>query len=461
VTAPRSKIFGVDGRTWLWGSAAALPLLFWWLGWYPGILSSDSVDQLGQAENFEFFNHHPAIHSLYLWLLRPAWSSPGTISLFQALAMGGLLGLAAMRLAQLGVPAKVAIGTAWAISLLPAIAPTTLTIWKDVPFTFALLWAFTELLVMARDPGRFWARRWGPARLGMALGLVWVTRHNGFITVVILLVALGFGFRSQLKRVGVAAAIVVAIVVGVQVVLYRVLPVDRGAIEPSATFISDVAASFHHEPSNFTQADLRQLGTIAPLEVWDNQYSCTDSTALSFDPRFDSGQIDREPGAFRSLVVRAILRDLDTVAGHRWCAANYLLIPGQPADAYFQRPPYSIPDNPYPRSPISDTAFEITDRIFRWAEGPLWLTWRPALAIWAALATYAAIAYRRRLRVLLWPGGLILAHIINVAATTPAQEFRYAFGIYVMALLSLPLLFLVANPLEASLVPAVVDNGSD
>jgi len=361
------------------------------------------------------------------------------------------------------VPAKLAIGTAWGISLLPAIGPTTIAIWKDVPFTFALLWAFTELLLMARAPHSFWTSRWGPGRLGIALGLVWLLRHNGFITVALILIALAIGFRSQIKRVGALVAVVLVVVLGVQGVLYRILPVDLAAIEPSAVFVSDVAASFHHEPSNFTDADLEQMAAIAPLETWDSKYICTDSTLLAFDATFDSRQLEQDAAAFRSLVVRAIARDLDTVAGHRWCAANYLLLPGQPADAFFYYPPYSIAENSLglTRSPISERAFAVTDDIYRWAEGPLWLTWRPALAIWAGIVTYAAIAYRKRLRMLLWPGAFILAQIVNVALTTPAQEFRYAFGIYVMALLSLPLLWLVARPEDASLVAAATDAGND
>lgn len=442
-------------RAFLWSLLSAIPLLTWWAGWYPGIMTSDSIDQLIQARDFEFTNFHPAFHSLYLWVLTPFWDSPGSVALVQALALAGLLSYAAYRLVTLGVPMWLAVGMAWAISLVPAVGPTTVTIWKDVPFAFAMLWAFIEVLAMARDPDGFWTSRWGPLRLGAALALVWLFRHNGSLTVVPFVVALGVANRHRLRRVGVVVGVVAASVFVVVAIGYRVLPVQTESIEPAAVFISDVAASYHHEPSNFSQADLQVLEAIAPLEVWDSRYDCLDSSPLVFDSTFDRSAIFDHPGDFRELVAKTVLRDPDTVAGHRWCAASYLLVPQQPSGAYFQRPPWAVPENEFGfrRDPISDRAASITNEIYIWAENNVWLAWRPALVIWAGALVYLGIALRRPLRRLLWGGGLILAHIFNVAATTPGQEFRFAFPIYLMVLVSLPLAWLVARPQESLLVP--------
>ncbi len=70
--------------------------------------------------------------------------------------------------------------------------------------------------------------------------------------------------------------------------------------------------------------------------------------------------------------------------------------------------------------------------------------------MWLAVVTYAGVAYRRRLRVLLLGAALLALQMANVAATTPAQEFRFAYGVYLIALLSAPLLWLVARPDQAA-----------
>ncbi len=441
-------------RALLVGLASVLPLLLWWLGWFPGLLSSDSVDQFGQARSFDINNTHPAIHTLAMWLITRVWDNPGAISLVQVLALAGVLALAARRLTALGVPWQLAAGSAIAISLLPAVGATTIALWKDVPFTLALVWAFLEVLALARDRRAFWKSPWPLLRLGVALGLVWLFRHNGFLTVVPFLAVLAVWGRAAWRRVAITVATVAVVVVGTNYLLYPLAGVERRAIEPAAVFISDVAASLVHEPHNFSEEELSYLSTIAPLSAWRGSYNCRDSTPLAFGPQFDAGVITSDPGRFQSLIVRTYLRDLDTVLGHRWCAADYLTWPPQSSSAFFHRPPFVMEPNPFgfEFDPISERAQDVTKAVLDWSneDGRLWLTWRPALVVWLAAATYAAIAWRRRLRVLLLGGALIACQIANVALTTPAQEFRFAFGIYLMGLLSLPLLWLVARPHDAS-----------
>jgi hypothetical protein len=157
-----------------------------------------------------------------------------------------------------------------------------------------------------------------------------------------------------------------------------------------------------------------------------------------FAAEFDRGVILDDPGRFRDLVVATYLRDPDTVAGHRWCAAAYLAVPWQSGSAYFHRPPFAIAENPYgiSRRPISDRAYDVTFAVYQWAEAPqrLWFTWRPGIALWAAAIALVIAAFRRRAGGLGWPAAFIVAHLANVALTTPAQEFRFAFPLYLMSL---------------------------
>ena len=213
--APTSRL----GKLWssranralIAGWSSVIPLLGWWLGWFPGFLSGDSVDQLGQAARFEFLNFHPVTHTFSLWLVTRVWDEPGAVTLLQVLLLGGLLGYTARRLTQVGVPWWLAATAAFLTAAVPMVAATTITIWKDVPYSIAMLWAFAELLVLARSPRAFWSGRSGPVRLGIALGLLWVTRANGLITVLLFLIALAIGFRGRLRTVVLATGTAVGI----------------------------------------------------------------------------------------------------------------------------------------------------------------------------------------------------------------------------------------------------------
>ncbi|MGB7861305.1 MAG: hypothetical protein WBM90_12470 [Acidimicrobiia bacterium] len=425
-------------------AASVMPLLVWWLGWYPGFASSDSIDQLGQIESGVIFNFHPAVHTLYMGAVSLGGNQPGLITLVQILALAGLLVYGAKWLTKAGVPTWLAVGIAWALGLSPAIAPTTLALWKDVPFGLFLLWAWIELLALAVDRNRL--QRMAPIlRLGLSLAGIWVFRGNGPLTVLPVIAMLLWIGRHHLKQpiyvVGVMTATLI-IVIGP---LYTLADVRRSSIEPAQVFLPDVAASFANDPGSFTSADLKLIEAVAPISIWTSRYDCFDSTPLLFDPEFDQRPVTQDPSSYRSLELAVLTRDFGSVISHRLCAANFIYSPPQPENAFFHRPPYSIPPNTLglQREPLVGLAFEVTDGFWRWAEieGRLWFTWRPAILIIPALVSVLLFLARPASRRFLIPSTLFVAHVANVMVMSPAQEFRYAYPLYLLAPMTLTLLW--------------------
>ena len=196
----------------------------------------------------------------------------------------------------------------------------------------------------------------GPAPARNALGLLIVYRHNGWITVVLVVIALAIGFFRSWRGLIRSLAAVVAVGFVLPAVLVAIFPVDTTTIEMAEVFTSDVAAVYQHQPESFSEPEVVLLEAVAPLEVWRDRYSCLDSTSLVFDAEFSNDAIRAEPDDYRALVARTVLGNLPTVIGHRWCAASYLLVPAQPSDGFFHRPPFDIPPNTLGivRDPVSD-----------------------------------------------------------------------------------------------------------
>jgi len=369
-------------------------------------------------------------------------SHPGLVTLVQLLALGVLLAYAARWLGKAGAPFWLAVGVPIALGFSPAIAPTTLALWKDVPFGLMFLWAWIELLAIAVDKDR--VQRWPPlVRLGIALSGVWLFRGNGPLTVLVVFVVLGWLYRRSLGVVIRVAATALAVVVLVVGPVYALFDVRRTSVEPAEVFLSDVAASFVADPSAFDADEVALLSAVAPLDLWTSKYDCYDSTALLFDPEFDQSVVRANPSPYRRLLMDVVVRDFGSVVSHRWCAANFLYALAQPEDAYFHRPPYSIPPNTVglARDEKAQWAFDLTDPIWRWAEVDqrLWFTWRPAIVILPALATLALFAAVKRTRHFLIPSALFLGHVANVMLLSPAQEFRYAYPLYLVAALTIAL----------------------
>jgi hypothetical protein len=419
-------------------------MFIWWLGWYPGFATSDTVDQLIQAQTGVYLEGHPPVHTLYLDLLALGGSRPGVVTLFQIVVFAVLLAYGANRLVGAGVPTWLAVGAAWLLGLSPAVAPTTIALWKDVPFALFLLWAWIELLgLTSRD--RSDGRPWPMVRLGFALSGVWLFRANGPLTVIGTLVVLAVVYRRALMSLLPAFGVVVASVVLATGPLYGALDVRGEGIDPAQVFLPELASSFTQEPESFDTEELALLEDLAPLNVWVTEYDCYDSTPLLFDERFDQAALRDSPGAYRSLEFEVLLRDPDSVGEHRLCAANFLYWPPQPQDAVFQRLPYFMPENDIGlgRFPKWEAAFFLTNDFWHWAESDdlLWLTWRPAVVILPALGAMILFAIRPKGRRFLIPSSLFFLHLLNVAATSPNQEFRYAYPLYILGVLTLTLVY--------------------
>ncbi len=420
------------------GVVAAIPLVIWWLGWYPGFLSFDSIDQLGQAQNGEIFDFHPAVHTIIMRWIGLGTAAPGAVTFLQGAGLVALMVVAAGRLRELGVPRWAAVLIPSLVPWLPSVAQTTLTVWKDIPFALAILWLFLELMaVVARGP--LYLRK-HVVRFGLLLAAVWLFRHNGLLTVLGLLVVLAATHRQAVPWVRLlsTAALTIFIVLGP---LYTLYDVDRARPASSEIMIGDVAAAFLttdiYEPE-----DVTYLTSIAPRQTWENLYDCDDSNPILFDPSFGKAVIRADGDRFLARGLEAWSQAFPAVAQHRLCAASYLLLPGQPDDAYLHRPPFAIPDNDLgiTREPRLQSAYDLTLAVFQAIEPPgrLWLTWRPALILYAGFAVWAFVALKRP-RSWLLPGALFAIHFVNVALTSLNQEFRFALPLVLMALLSLPL----------------------
>ena len=439
------------------GSLTILPLLVWWTGWFPAIMSSDSVDQWNQVLTFDFQNTHPITHTAYLWAVSLVWESPGAIALVQVILTAVLLAVVARRLSQLGIRSWMAVGIVWIIAVLPMTGAMTIAIWKDVPFTLAMGWAFTELLLLAKGRRRFWATWHGPVRLGAALGVMWALRANGKLTVVVFILVLGIVFAKHWRPFLALVATVIGIGIVVPFALVALLPVTSQPIEPAQVFMPQVGSVVVHDPQALSSEDISLIVAVAPLDVWVDRYDCSTSTPLVFDPAYDNSVIQNDPSVYRSLVVRSAIAAPLNVAGHRWCAGEYLFSPYNRTGTYIHRPPFEIwpNDTGLTRTPLSDRAYAATLWMYKVAEHPRveWLTWRPAIYVLAGLVTFGALWWRRRLRPLTWIGILFVIHLGNVFSTSPSPEFRYAYGLYLISLASLPLWYLIADPKRAQISP--------
>ena len=190
------------------------------VAFWPGLMSTDSIEQYIQAALGRYNDHHPPIMAwLWSWTNRVVTGPGGMLTLHLALLWTGLWAIAegarrhGVRYAWLIVP----------IGVLPWIASIAGVVWKDVGMAYALLCA-GGLLYLA-DAGEGRVRFAGFAAAFVLVAYATMVRANGaFAALALAAYAVATVIpRMSVARSVAAGAIFVAIVLGGQQLLERKL----------------------------------------------------------------------------------------------------------------------------------------------------------------------------------------------------------------------------------------------
>lgn len=266
----------------LFASGIACLLIF-----YPGMMTSDSLDQWRQAGSLSFNDAHPLLYGLMMVAARWLWDSPAAVATVQLVLLSASSGwlLASVRRAT-GAPPLMAWFAACLLAVFPLLPMTAVTLWKDVPYSAAVV-ALTAFVV-TRLPRIATHEMSVGATIAFALLMfcAMALRHNGppvaFAAALVLL------FIARHARLRVALATVAAITM---MVLLKGPISDAAGIERKP--VSYVLYSHHiaahlatkHLPAAAPdQALLRQINSTDA----DWAYNCATVNPTVFNPHFDA-----------------------------------------------------------------------------------------------------------------------------------------------------------------------------
>lgn len=170
-------------------------LVIYYLSYYPGLLSLDSIDQIDQIFTGVYSNHQPFYHTMLISLiLGPALKLSGNMNtavscyvVFQLLFLAAVFAFAVRTMADLNLPKWTMItATVWYI-IMPFHIMFSFTVWKDVYFG-----AFVALLILffirlSGNIGNQTANIVGFAACGPFICLI---RSNGLFTYIFVFLAL-------------------------------------------------------------------------------------------------------------------------------------------------------------------------------------------------------------------------------------------------------------------------------
>ncbi|MBO4267478.1 MAG: hypothetical protein J5910_09870 [Lachnospiraceae bacterium] len=172
--------------------------------YYPGILSVDSIDQIGQFFTGQYSNHHPFYHSVVIGLfLRAGLAVFGNINsavagfiIVQIIFMVTVFSFVIYNMAVLGLPRWVLVATSIWYCVMPFHFMYSFTLWKDVPFGAFVACLITFFIRIMTRKGNMRLNYIGFSVCGPFICLF---RSNGMFAYVFVFLALILLARKQKK----------------------------------------------------------------------------------------------------------------------------------------------------------------------------------------------------------------------------------------------------------------------
>lgn len=220
----------VSGYNWILYS---LMLFCAWsiylIGFYPGLMSYDSINQWTQALTFNFNDTHPVFHTLTIWAIMKVWATPAAVAIVQMIFQSIIVGIAIHCMEKWGLRRLLV----WLVIIFYAFVPTYgmigVSLWKDVPYSVSLLWLVVLLVKIIRSNGQWLQSKLNIITFVVVLLLVFMLRHNGMLPVVGVLIALVLMYKS-LRKITVSIALsLILLVFFIKNPIYRSLDVTPSA----------------------------------------------------------------------------------------------------------------------------------------------------------------------------------------------------------------------------------------
>ena len=421
------------------------------LAMWPGQMSSDSVSQWVETETGHFGDAHLAMLTIMMWLVTRIWHSPTVIPVIQILALTGVTVLVIAKFREFGLSKFFCYLIAIAFPFFPANFLMVTTIWKDVPYTIALLFAFWLLLSLTLSQGTAARSRLWRICFIAAMTIVLFTRHNGILVALSLPIICAIVYRRIAGRFFITSAIgLIAAFYVVKSVFFpflNIIPLPKFYHPMTAVH---VLAANVVQGALFTKKEEELLQTVYPLERWKELYNCQTYGPLLFGdskgtPSYED--LANHSGDFMYLAMKRIWEHPGIYLHHQACATSMLwrIIPFQ--GEVLHSTPLGVVDFPLSRQYglTSDSKLPRLQKLMAWFSNwskhdrRIWFFWRPGFWLLLSLIATTGLALSMRdahFFMLLAPS---ILNTLSLAPIMAAPDFRYDWIVVAIGVFLVPL----------------------
>jgi hypothetical protein len=443
----------------------ALPCIaiwtLYWIAFWPGLMSIDSIVQWEQVLKTSFSNNYPAFHTLTNWLITRIWFSPAAISAAQIFALATVFSLTIYELELWGISPRVRALITAVFAMSPVNGMMVISLWKDVPYSCAMLALFMIVLRTVRTQGNWLKTGPGMAALFFAALLTSLYRHNGLPVIALFMVVMLTLWRrvcfKQLLRVTFDWIIAVVIITGP---IYRII-----GVAPMAKFFA--LQNIMHQIGALTQhgaieseSDRSFLASIQPIADWVKYYDCYSLNVLIYNEHVQHQFVEFHALQVLDVWQRWARKNPAILLEHQRCVTSMLWQIREPREkaGRLYTTELGIVEND-----LSLRSASLWPRLRYGLVGIVqmtvnpsltWFFWRPAFYLYFLLLLVALAAARAKNGKLLQIGIPAVLNSLVWFIFIATQDFRFQYPVYVMALIAPALLFVPREKIQTTTAQA-------
>lgn len=405
-------------------------MLLYFIAYYPGGVSSDTLMQWEDAHLFRFYDWHPVLHTLMIWLLTRICDHPAFLLLVQIAAYASAVGYATAVLARWRFPKAVCALVAAFLSLNPALCNIMTFIWKDCAFAISALFLGVQLLEIHLSGGAWLDKKRHLFSLALTLALTSILRHNGMAMTLPAAVWLLFCFPARAKRALAALLGAALLFAGVKGPLYGALHATAPESSLGEVFGVPMAVLSHiyaEAPESLDAQTTAFLARFAPQETFRELDACGDWNEIKW--YVNSPDLsDMTLPQIAAMALRAAQKEpqlaIEALAG-LWS------LPFLPfRDAYWRISPYTSQEfvftfrfEPGGFAPLQRVLGGLC-RLFA-TPALSFLGWCPGFALLLVMAACVLLGRGRPLSALLLPAALIAYDLATALVLSSPTDFRF------------------------------------
>lgn len=253
---------------------------------YPGNMTSDSVDQICQALGFyKITNNHPAFNTILMRYILKIWKNPMAIIVcdiaFFSIIISYIFTYLYEKGAKKGFLIIATIVFVFAFNNMSLI----MIIWKDVPFTIALLWLTFELYKIQKEKEKYFQNIWSDVKLIISLLLVYFFRINGMLPY---LISIGYLFYVMFNSKNKKTILIVIFISFFSIwfvknPVYKFYDIKTGSSSgTAASFATKGLGALAYYDADLTKEEKRDLSVLLPIKKLKKNYSAYNIDTYAF-----------------------------------------------------------------------------------------------------------------------------------------------------------------------------------